>query len=63
MKYYQHRGFCPCCDSDDIEYDDTVYSGDNIGYIGVCSACQAVFTEWYSMEYVETELERPGKTA
>ncbi|MBR4315947.1 MAG: hypothetical protein IKP65_03120 [Alphaproteobacteria bacterium] len=51
----QCQGECPCCGSKNIEYIDQDIDGvEQIGYEAECDDCGCTFTEWYSLNYVET---------
>lgn len=56
------RGTCPC-GSEDIDYDEPRFEGENIFFPFTCTECKGKGKESYFMDYIESEVrhEAPDK--
>ncbi len=50
------KGKCPECDSVDLEWKDSVIQDRSRGFNFKCEECDTKATEWYALEYIETEV-------
>ena len=57
MKDMRKAGECPTCKSKNIEYGDGEPDNGGYYYECTCNNCKAIFREWYSLEYVKSELD------
>ena len=48
------QGNCAKCNGKNIEYGNTTFDGDSMGYIYKCNDCQSNGKEWYNLVYDET---------
>lgn len=51
------QGICPSCESDDLNYGDSVLDGIYMGFEWECGECGTTGVEWYVLEFVEHFVE------
>jgi len=46
------QGKCPVCGCTSLDYGDTEFADEQIGYKWTCQACNSCGIEWYQMTFV-----------
>lgn len=51
----ESRGNCPC-GSEDIDYKEPQFEGENIFFPFTCGECKGEGKEWYFLDYIKSEV-------
>lgn len=59
MKKYisNNQGICPCCNSDNLDYDAVQFEDNMLYFPFTCLNCETQGEEWYSMDFTGHNVE------
>jgi len=52
----QGQGICPDCGKEHLDYGETEWADESVGYSFICYDCGCSGIEWYNLVYDETVI-------